>query len=490
MAFHKTKAMKYLIYLCFLPTFLAGQVISSFPHTEDFESGAGGWTTGGTNNWVRGLVNKPTIKSSIGGSTAWTNNGLVTQYPASEQSWVQSPRYDFTSLQYPHVTFSAWWETEYQYDGVVLAYSTDGGGTWTQLGNDTDPVNCLNANWYNRNSTTYVDWPASNRDSWSGNTTNITGGGCVNGNGSGGWISVQHCLPASLGGQSDVRFRFHIGVGTLCHDDGFAFDNFTIQESPIAANFGIVSCVGNTVTFSDLSAPCATAWSWNFGDAGTSSLKNPSHSYATAGTYTVTLTATNPCGKTNAISQVVNVGACVLPTVLTSFTVNRFGNTARINWRTGEPVPGFEAIVYEGQNVSAMSPIQSIHIGNTDSRTEFILDLPIAEGTVGVAFYKLLLRDQAGQEIESPVRQLTLLPNGFISMYPNPAPQNGQLTVEMSSDERCELVELLTPNGQDVQLPFDQEGSKILLDLHIPSGLYFIRIVQNGQVFLKKIAVE
>src|SRR6185503_8403928 len=33
----------------------------------------------------------------------------------------------------------------------------------------------------------------------------------------------------------------------------------------------------------------STSWSWNFGDAGTSTLKNPTHSYTAPGLYTVTL---------------------------------------------------------------------------------------------------------------------------------------------------------------------------------------------------------
>ena len=41
-----------------------------------------------------------------------------------------------------------------------------------------------------------------------------------------------------------------------------------------------------------------TAWSWGFGDGvGTSTLQNPSYTYQDAGTYTVTLVATNACGS-------------------------------------------------------------------------------------------------------------------------------------------------------------------------------------------------
>jgi len=42
-----------------------------------------------------------------------------------------------------------------------------------------------------------------------------------------------------------------------------------------------------------------TNWHWEFGDGGTSPAKNPSHTYNTAGTYTVTLTVTDEHGCTD-----------------------------------------------------------------------------------------------------------------------------------------------------------------------------------------------
>jgi hypothetical protein len=43
-------------------------------------------------------------------------------------------------------------------------------------------------------------------------------------------------------------------------------------------------------------------YAWNFGDGGTSTLQNPTHTYATAGTYTVTFTATDDGGPSSAAS--------------------------------------------------------------------------------------------------------------------------------------------------------------------------------------------
>ncbi len=52
-----------------------------------------------------------------------------------------------------------------------------------------------------------------------------------------------------------------------------------------------------TVNFTDLSPDHMIEWSWDFGDGGTSDLRNPSHEYAEPGDYTVILTATNPVGS-------------------------------------------------------------------------------------------------------------------------------------------------------------------------------------------------
>ena len=67
-----------------------------------------------------------------------------------------------------------------------------------------------------------------------------------------------------------------------------------------------------TVNFTDLSSGSPTGWSWDFGDGGSSSIQNPSHTYSATGTYTVALTVSNAYGsdtntKTNYIS-VTEVG--------------------------------------------------------------------------------------------------------------------------------------------------------------------------------------
>jgi PKD repeat protein len=51
------------------------------------------------------------------------------------------------------------------------------------------------------------------------------------------------------------------------------------------------------VAFTDLSSDGPTSWSWSFGDGATSTERNPTHTYAAPGNYTVSLTATNDVGS-------------------------------------------------------------------------------------------------------------------------------------------------------------------------------------------------
>jgi parallel beta-helix repeat protein len=53
------------------------------------------------------------------------------------------------------------------------------------------------------------------------------------------------------------------------------------------------------VQFTDQSTGTVDSWSWNFGDGGTSSEQNPSHTYNSTGYFTVSLTVTGPMGGSN-----------------------------------------------------------------------------------------------------------------------------------------------------------------------------------------------
>lgn len=98
----------------------------------------------------------------------------------------------------------------------------------------------------------------------------------------------------------------------------------TINPQP-NAEFGMTnnpSVAQEPVYFSDFSTPTAsiTSWYWTFGDEGYSSSETPTHSYASAGIFTITLTVFDSNGCSDTTSKTIEI--TLLPQVPTAFTPN------------------------------------------------------------------------------------------------------------------------------------------------------------------------
>lgn len=64
---------------------------------------------------------------------------------------------------------------------------------------------------------------------------------------------------------------------------------------------------GQSLTFDDVSQGTPTAWSWNFGDGGTATGKNVTHTFAKGGSYNVVYTIGRSSGATASITRTFNI---------------------------------------------------------------------------------------------------------------------------------------------------------------------------------------
>lgn len=97
-------------------------------------------------------------------------------------------------------------------------------------------------------------------------------------------------------------------------------ETVTITESAVpTAAFAVVdACDGTDVQFMDASTVATgtiTNWDWDFGDGSTSTDQNPTHLYASAGTYDVTLVASS-----GSCSNQITLQATVFPNPTADFT--------------------------------------------------------------------------------------------------------------------------------------------------------------------------
>ncbi|MCS6916127.1 MAG: PKD domain-containing protein, partial [Chitinophagales bacterium] len=139
---------------------------------------------------------------------------------------------------------------------------------------------------------------------------------------------------------------------------------------------------GLPVTFTDLSSNLPIDWHWDFGDGNTSTLQNPTYTYAASGNYTVTLTASN-CGgsasasKTIAVQQppvmlvapqTINVDlGCGTEMVTTSFSVTNHGG--------GNLVHTYEEEEYAFQGANPNILALSVEVDMLDSYNNLVAAL-------------------------------------------------------------------------------------------------------------------
>lgn len=113
-------------------------------------------------------------------------------------------------------------------------------------------------------------------------------------------------------GYADVRDRLRATadeLGVPGRDTWYGYGLVDADEAaeptggpalPPVADFMGTPTSGNvplTVQFTDLSTGTLTGWLWDFGDGQTFDQQNPSHTYTSAGTYTISLTVTNGEGS-------------------------------------------------------------------------------------------------------------------------------------------------------------------------------------------------
>ncbi|GAB4406115.1 MAG: hypothetical protein OHK0039_07600 [Bacteroidia bacterium] len=121
-----------------------------------------------------------------------------------------------------------------------------------------------------------------------------------------GSISTSQFPSHTYAGDGDYTVTLEVGDANGCRDT-VAKPQFVRLSHPVA-DFTMTSyqlCPNTLVSFLDASTPDTTliSWLWSFGDGTTSTLPNPTHAYATGGTYTVSLTVTNVLGCVHTVSK-------------------------------------------------------------------------------------------------------------------------------------------------------------------------------------------
>lgn len=251
--------------------------INSFPYLEDFENGPGGWTTGSlvaspTSSWVLGNpVGKAALNKAQSGNNCWMMGGLTGLANYSESSYIESPDFDFSGVNFPTIAF--WFNLHVQDTGSLgtVWYSHDAGATWVLVGaNEQDSV-ARYQSWYNiprfpSGDSTYSAGSAPGllrmafgKWSFGPNPYHI------------GWRRVSKVMPY-LSNLPQVRFRIQIRVTDATRGpqyEGLSIDNVQVTNGyRLEMTDTITVCEGMSVS---IDAPSShgiysSTYNWSTGE--------------------------------------------------------------------------------------------------------------------------------------------------------------------------------------------------------------------------------
>ncbi|MDA8241246.1 MAG: PKD domain-containing protein [Nitrospiraceae bacterium] len=128
------------------------------------------------------------------------------------------------------------------------------------------------------------------------------------------WVSITSGASGTGNGTVTYTVDPYSSVPWRSGNINVADKSFAITQHGLlpTANFSGSPASGNTpfqVFFSDSSGN-ATSWLWDFGDGGSSTLQNPTHTYQTTGNpFAVTLTATNINGS-DSVTKTITASSC------------------------------------------------------------------------------------------------------------------------------------------------------------------------------------
>ncbi len=209
-----------------------------------------------------------------------TDNGATWTEMNSSADW--SARHSHTSVALPDGSIVLMGGLDGSLKNDVW-HSTDNGATWTEMNSSAD--------WSARHCLSSVALPDGNiiimgglfkNDVWRINTAGSNGQNPTHTYTQEGTYKVTLNAFNAAGSNANTKASY-----------------ITAPVAPVA-NFTADVTSGTaplSVSFNDTSTNSPTSWLWDFGDGATSTVQNATHTYTTAGTYNVSLTATNVGGN-------------------------------------------------------------------------------------------------------------------------------------------------------------------------------------------------
>ena len=194
-------------------------VTNASPYLQNFETDNGNWYGAGKNTtWEYGTPASYKINRAASGSKAWKTR-IAGNYNDYEESYLNSPCFDISSMTAPTLSFSVALDLEDCgagfCDGAYVEYSVDG-LSWNRLGASGDGTN-----WYNKTYTGNNLWSVKDYHRWHVATIPLS------------------VIPTPLSALTQLRFRFVMTSDAGVNKEGMAIDDIHIYSNTAGIYDGV-----------------------------------------------------------------------------------------------------------------------------------------------------------------------------------------------------------------------------------------------------------
>lgn len=397
-----------------------------------------------SNNQVIYVVRPSSIFKTVNGGVSWTIiNGTLPLAMGYQPTYITIDPADENNAWLTFSGFSA---------GNKIFETTDGGATWNNVSYNLPnlPANCT-VYQPGTNDAVYVGMDAGVYYKNAGMST---------------WLLYNKSLPNVPVSEMEISPAAPTKLYAATYGRGmYVTDLFTAPVTNFSVSSTVV-CSGDSILCTDLSTNAANGWAWSVTPSAgvvitNASSQNPKINFNTAGTYTVSLTASNVAGPGNGFVQVVSVD----PPPALNITANTFsiciGDTVML---TASGAASYTWSGGENTSVVSYTPTASI-IYTLTGQTANCFDTSqvsiIVNACVGI------------NELSFDNSEFEVFPNPFTNSVNIMAKMGSQLAVYNALGELV-YETILKQNRTEIDL----SGRA--------NGIYFLKIVNNRTSLVKK----
>ncbi|MBL7927762.1 MAG: gliding motility-associated C-terminal domain-containing protein [Bacteroidia bacterium] len=457
-----------------------------------FSVGNKGYITTGLSSWGSGALNDLWEYDPI--SNSWTQRANFPGVPRYDACGFSIGQKGYVGFGYPPIlkdvfaydpTTNSWSQiaafpgssrqslSTFEIDG--LGYFSCGSNSGTVSYNDLWCYNPSTNSWSQKANFPGAPRYATNGFSLSGK--GIIGGGCNNSQSfndyyiynptSDSWCQLLS-FPAQARYAGDAFSIGQKGYTGLGRDKLhiYYYDFWELTYIPATFTFQDTAC-SLDIGF-NAQAINPNAFNWSFGDGGISTLSNPSHTYASSGSYNVQLITYYNCGSDTVTQQVQ-----VTNTTTAALALNKTCNE----------------VSFTNHSINATNYLWSFGDGNTSTQTTPVHHYTDT-GTYAISL--IAYNNNCTDSIATQIKIETAGSNIFIPncFTPNDDGLNDVFSITGSV---CDTFEIMIINRWGFQVAYLNKNNQVwngkYKNADVPEGIYFYKAKTNGKEFTGTISL-